>query len=807
MNTVFEFLLRPMQNPAFTKWFVDAAVQGILILTFAGAFCLLWRRASAAARHLIWLLAVIALPFLPMSSSLLPSWQKPLWSVTAGVDPGNRISMVLEVAPALEGAAVSGGINSSIKPSDPRGHGAGRHQIAASLSAPWWRVAILFWLLGVGTLLVRIMAGQFQLQKISRNASPVAGGEWELLLNETRQRLRLHRAVVLLRSPDNIVPLTWGWWRPKVLLPEGAEQWPEERRRVVLLHELAHVKRWDCLTHFITRFICAIYWFNPLVWIASRQMCIERERACDDLVLNGGCKASDYAMHLLEIARLFRSVRQSTAIAMARSPQLKGRITAIVDGSRRRHMSRLTLAGVVMLMGAIVSCVSSNRVSAPIGASQSESLRQQQIARLKAFSAEKQQQSLKLAAEAGEKGILPEYQRFFKAATSGDLKTVTNMYVSFKRRHPQYTKKGSDKTDEYLRTSYWGPILEICLAYDHVANCEPKYTQIAIDDMIGSIPPGGIYFGGTDPGRGIPTAFCKSHVNADPFFTITQNALADGSYLEYLKRMYGGRIYMLTTNDLQNGFQEYTTNAARRLEEKKLKPGEDVHKDAEGRVQASGQIAVMSINALLAKKIFDRNPDRQFYIEESFPLDWMYPYLEPHGLIMKINRQPLESLSEGTIQKDRAYWSKLVAGMIGDWVNDDTSTKQLAEFGVKTFNQDDFRGFGGDVKFVQDNYAPKMFSKWRSGIAGLYMWRADHAKDPEERARMLRESDFAFKQAYALCPYSPEALYRYTQLLANNGRRADAIPLAEASEKILRDGDKQAADQIHSMAEQLRKMP
>ena len=87
-----------------------------------------------------------------------------------------------------------------------------------------------------------------------------------------------------------------------------------------------------------------------------------------------------------------------------------------------------------------------------------------------------------------------------------------------------------------------------------------------------------------------------------------------------------------------------------------------------GRLQVSGQVAVMEINGLLAKIIFDKNPDREFYIEESFPLDWMYPHLEPHGLIMKINRQPLAGLSDEIIQKDNDYWIKYMTPMIGDWL-------------------------------------------------------------------------------------------------------------------------------------------
>ena len=317
----------------------------------------------------------------------------------------------------------------------------------------------------------------------------------------------------------------------------------------MLLHELAHVKRWDCLTQTVARIVCALYWINPLVWLAARRMCVERERACDDLVLNGGCKASDYATHLVEIARTFRHMPQWPAIAMARSSQLQGRIAAIVDASRARRSRPLTALAVLVLMGALALSVGGSSPDTSRSQAEDSTLRQQQIARLQSFAQAKEKQSRELAAKAGEQ-ISPEFQRFFDAATKGDWQTVTNRYVYYKQHHPQYST-GTNAVEENLRTAYWQPVLEICLAYDHVVNCEPKYTALLADGIINSIPAGSIYFGGTDPGRGVPTAFCKSHADADPFFTLTQNALADGTYLEYLRAMYGGKIYTPTAEDSQ----------------------------------------------------------------------------------------------------------------------------------------------------------------------------------------------------------------------------------------------------------------
>ena len=173
----------------------------------------------------------------------------------------------------------------------------------------------------------------------------------------------------------------------------------------------------------------------------------------------------------------------------------------------------------------------------------------------------------------------------------------------------------------------------------------------------------------------------------------------------------------------------------------------------------------MEINGLLAKIIFDKNPDREFYIEESFPLDWMYPYLEPHGLIMKINRQPLSELSDEIVSRTTITGRNYVTPMIGGWLNDDTPVEEVAAFAEKTFGKQDFSGFTGDPRFIQNAYSHKMFSKLRSSHAGLYAWRVDHAADAAEKKRMSDEADFAFRQAWALCPYSPEAVFRYMNFL------------------------------------------
>jgi tetratricopeptide (TPR) repeat protein len=341
-----------------------------------------------------------------------------------------------------------------------------------------------------------------------------------------------------------------------------------------------------------------------------------------------------------------------------------------------------------------------------------------------------------------------------------------------------------------LRPAYWQPVLELDLAYNQAINCDPKYTALLADGIINSIPAGSIYFGGTDAGRGVPTAFCKSSIEGDPFFSLTQNAVTDSGYLNYLHAMYGGKIYTPTAEDSQRCHQEYLADAQRRLQEHKLRPGEDV-KMVDGKVQVSGQIAVIGVRGPLTKVIFDRNPDREFYVEESFPLDWMFPYLEPHGLIMKLNRQPLAQLPEETIVRDHEYWRKLVAGMLGDWLDEKTTVSEVASFIDRVYVRHNLTGFTGDPRFVQNDYTGKIFSKLRCSIGGDYAWRFSPNAPPEYRPKsnaesqtLVQEADFAFRQAFALCPDSPEALFRYAQLLLQLNRMDDALLITQAFLKV-----------------------
>jgi hypothetical protein len=384
-------------------------------------------------------------------------------------------------------------------------------------------------------------------------------------------------------------------------------------------------------------------------------------------------------------------------------------------------------------------------------------------AQLKLFVAQKQAQ-----ADAATNEAAPGFSPFFAAAKGGDWLAVSNDFADFSHHAGQYEHSG--KTDERLRGTKWQATMEIWGTFEAFGVGDEKYSAAYADNIINSIPPGSIYFGGTDPGRFLITGMEKSQVNADPFFLLTQNALADSTYLDYLHSMYGDKIYVPTAEDQQKSFKKFAQSKLIR--------------STNGRVVISGAADVMDINGLIAQIVFDKNLDREFYIEESFPLDWMYPYLEPHGLIMKINREPLPELSDEIVQRDHDYWTKMIQPMIGNWLNEETSVQEVTNFAKKVFLRHDLSGFTGDPQFVQNDYSCKMFSKERANIADLYVWRMNHAASSPEKERMTREADFAYRQALALCPYSPEAASGYANFLKSQNRNSNADLVNETAKQF-----------------------
>ncbi|HEX5399490.1 MAG TPA: M56 family metallopeptidase [Verrucomicrobiae bacterium] len=767
---------------------VPVVAKGFIILALVFVMMIFWRRSTAAGRHLAWTMAFVCLLCLPVFVQCLPHWNAPAWIVPASLNNNlpDTLSFILPNQPEPESKPpqTAPGSLTGAAPSA----GGSRQPAPVKHAVQWSDIAVMIWFAVVMVGMTRLLAVQIRLARLARRMCPCEHREWLKQLDDLRMEYGIRRRVRLMVSETSTSPMTWGFWRPVIALPAESFEWPEERLRVVLRHELAHVKRWDCLTQEIAQLVCVVYWFNPLTWLAARRMRAEREKACDDFVLNTGAPPKEYATHLVEVARRHSSANWRGAVAMARPSGLEQRVTAILDGRRRRRrLAKVTVASIVLAILSLEILVGGCAKRKP---SVWNSLKSPEVAaQMKSFVADKKSQESKLI-EADEREFAqrlghedykleqPDCRPLFAAAATGDWPTVRKLWSELDRHTlGMFPNKA---TNGYPHGMWRQPVVETFGAVEAFVSGDGKYSKVFGDDIINSIPPGSIYFGGTDPGRFIVTAMQKSQVDGDPFFTLTQNALADGTYLNYLRSMYGEKIYIPTAQDSAKCFQEYTRDIVERKAENKLKPGENVQVDGtSGRVAVSGQAAVMQINGLLVKTIFDQETNRGFYIEESWPLDWMYPYLEPHGLIFKLNRQPLTELPNEIVQRDHDYWTKLIQPMIGDWLTDDTSVQDVADFAKKVFRENDLSGFTGDSRFVQNDYSCKMFSKERANIADLYVWRMNHATDDGEKERMAREADFAYRQALALCPYNSEAAKGYVDFLKSQNRLSDANLVSE----------------------------
>ena len=240
----------------------------------------------------------------------------------------------------------------------------------------------------------------------------------------------------------------------------------------------------------------------------------------------------------------------------------------------------------------------------------------------------------KAQADASTNSVPPEIQAMFKYAERGDWLTLSNTFWKLGKRNGNFASPPASSHGKVwtavadfisqlqekigwhtnpeaemdrLRGTPWEATKEVWGAFDAFVEGDEKYSAAFGRDIINSIPAGSIYFGGTDPGRFVVTAMCQSQPDGDPFFVLTQNALADLTYLDYLRSMYGKKIYIPTAEDEYNCFQEYahlkTAGASG------------------GHIAISGQTDVMGVNDLLVKIIFNQETNREFFIEENFPLE------------------------------------------------------------------------------------------------------------------------------------------------------------------------------------------
>jgi beta-lactamase regulating signal transducer with metallopeptidase domain len=368
---------------------MDSAIKGTVLLALAAVAALLLRRDSAATRHLVWMMAIIALLIVPALSATLPQWRVlPNWmsapipsvAATDRVSPSpvpRSIGDVIEIpvgatfaTPVEVDQTTAPAVQPVISVPDSQSTRMAPKEIPTPIVWNWsWMKAIpLVWAIGFVVLMLRLSAARWMLWNSERHASDIGRQVAPQIAIVSRSdsatthdpiviamtalcsQLKIRRPVTLLIHPRKTIPVVWGIVRCRLMLPAAARQWSDEQLQSVLMHELAHIQRGDTLVQLLTQIACALHWFNPLVWFAAWRLDVERERSCDDLVLASGVRPSAYAAHLLDIVSGLSPARwtQACGLAMARKSSLEGRLTAVLGKDRNRRGVSLALGGLAL---------------------------------------------------------------------------------------------------------------------------------------------------------------------------------------------------------------------------------------------------------------------------------------------------------------------------------------------------------------------------------------------------------------------------------------------------------------------------
>jgi HEAT repeat protein/beta-lactamase regulating signal transducer with metallopeptidase domain len=358
-------------------------IKATTILLAALGITLAMQRASAGARHLVWLVTLGALLLIPALTAWGPLRLEILPPAVSASEPAVP---AVPAVPAAPRAVITHGSTSitvtgaPVAASEPAGIPSGASTsstpigiVASIRDASLWVVAMTLWAVVALAIVASLTWSALVVRRLVRRSESLDDQSWLTPLYEVSDRLGLDEPPRLLMSRDAKMPFACGLATPTIVLPAECENWSHERRLAVLLHELAHVRRRDLLGHTLGRLVCAVYWFHPLAWTAARQLRAESERACDDLALSCGTRATDYAEHLLEIVTSVR--REATpmvALAMARRKEFEGRMLAILDPELRHstpsRTQSATLIGTLALLSMVVGAV----VPAPASAKPAE---------------------------------------------------------------------------------------------------------------------------------------------------------------------------------------------------------------------------------------------------------------------------------------------------------------------------------------------------------------------------------------------------------------------------------------------------
>jgi beta-lactamase regulating signal transducer with metallopeptidase domain len=329
---------------------LSGAVRAAVVLAVGLAACTLLSRAAAATRRFVLVLTLGAAIVVPVAAAVGPRWTV---QAPAALSVFARES-VDEAAPSAGPAIGSTDVGRTASAGSVASSSVGRIDVTDAI--------VLVWLVVAAAVLVRAAASHLRARAIVRRATPVESATWI----DAAKQAAPERRVEVRASSEFGSPAVTGLMRPTIVVPRSALDWPIERCRLVLVHELAHVRRRDVLAQAIADVACAIHWCNPLVWICARRLRVEREIAADDAVLAAGVRPSRYAEELVAVATSV--VTPSAALAMAERSTLEARVTSILAARLPRAplAARGTIAFVVAGAAlATAAACTSPQLSAP----------------------------------------------------------------------------------------------------------------------------------------------------------------------------------------------------------------------------------------------------------------------------------------------------------------------------------------------------------------------------------------------------------------------------------------------------------
>lgn len=351
------------------RFALDLAVKATVLFAVTGVFLFALRRAPAAARHLVGTAGLAAAIALPLLTAGLPRFAVPLLpglEPAAVEDPSGPAGSAeprpraARASSSEEAAGLAGSSRLETAPSP--GESAARPtstRRGGGSPVAWLAIALGAWAGGALLVGARLAVGWARVRRIVRGAEPMNDAGWTGERDELARHLGMRRHVELLESEAVPVAMTSGFLRPLLLLGRAARTWAIERRRIVLLHELAHVRRGDWLALLVAETAVAIYWFHPAAWLLARQVRRDGEHASDDLVLAAGTKPSVYAGHLLGIFRSLSTPAHPVApvLDIARPSHFEARLKAILDPAPARRdlgRGRALLSAAAVLAGAVL---------------------------------------------------------------------------------------------------------------------------------------------------------------------------------------------------------------------------------------------------------------------------------------------------------------------------------------------------------------------------------------------------------------------------------------------------------------------